>query len=82
MSFTSTIFLFLFFPLTLAGYYLIRKELKNIFFVIASLLFYTIGDPSSIWLLVFSIAVNYFLGRSMNWNHMGGVKRKQIGIEK
>lgn len=44
MTFTSTIFLFLFLPLTLAGYYLIRSNLRNLFLVIASLLFYAVGD--------------------------------------
>lgn len=68
MSITSTLFLFLFFPVTLAGYYLIRSELRNCFLVAASLLFYTLGDPNYIWLLLCSILINYLLGLLMDRN--------------
>lgn len=62
MSFTSTIFIFLFFPLTLAGYYLIRANLRNLFLVLASLIFYIWGETRYFLPLLFSIAVNYALG--------------------
>ena len=61
MSFSSTIFLFFFFPITVIGYYLIRSELKNLFLLVASLLFYAWGEPRLVCLLTTSILVNYLL---------------------
>lgn len=46
MVFSSNLFLFVFLPLTLAGYYLIRRELRNGFLLAMSLLFYAVGEPS------------------------------------
>ena len=68
MTITSTLFLFLFFPLTLLGYYLVRRELKNVFLLLASILFYFLSDPNSIWIIVVSIAVNYLLGLGIGHN--------------
>lgn len=65
MSFTSTVFFFLFFPLCLAGYYLIRPSLRNAFLVLASLAFYAWGETKYVLPLIFSIAVNYLLGLAM-----------------
>ena len=62
MTVLSLSFIFLFLPLTVLGYYMVRTELKNIFLVFASLLFYTLGDPHSIVLLLLIIAINYSLG--------------------
>ena len=68
MTITSTLFLFLFFPVTLLGYYLVRRELKNVFLLLASILFYFLSDPNSIWIIVVSIAVNYLLGLGIGHN--------------
>jgi len=62
MVFSSTIFLFAFFPVTLAGYYLVRKELKNTFLLIMSLLFYAAGEPKFVFVMMASILANYILG--------------------
>ena len=61
MTFSSTIFLFFFLPITVIGYYLIRSELKNLFLLVASLLFYAWGEPRLVCLLTTSILVNYLL---------------------
>lgn len=68
MTFTTTFFLLAFLPLTLAGYYLIRKELQNTFLLLASLIFYAMGDVWSLFYLVFSIGVNYLLTCAMGRN--------------
>ena len=68
MTITSTLFLFLFLPLTLLGYYLMRKELKNAFLLLASIIFYFLSDPNSIWIIVVSIAANYLLGLGIGHN--------------
>ena len=62
MVFSSTLFLFVFLPFTLAGYYIIRKELRNTFLLIMSLLFYAAGEPSFVFVMMASILANYILG--------------------
>ena len=52
----------MFLPLTLAGYFLIRKELRNGFLLVMSLLFYAAGEPSFVRVMLLSIAANYLLG--------------------
>lgn len=68
MVFSSTVFLFLFLPITVLVYYcpLIKsRKIKNIFLLIVSLLFYAYGEPLFVFLMIFSIIVNYFLGRGV-----------------
>lgn len=62
MVFSSAIFLFIFLPSTLAGYYLIHHKLRNIFLLLASLFFYAWGEPKFVFLMILSIAVNYGYG--------------------
>ena len=65
MVFSSTVFLFLFLPITLIIYYnpiWKGRKFKNIFLLIASLLFYAYGEPVFIFFMLFSIGINYFLG--------------------
>lgn len=62
MVFSATIFLFGFLPATLLGYYLIRRELRNVFLLIMSLLFYAVGEPKFVFIMMASIAANYLLG--------------------
>ena len=62
MLFTSSIFLFIFFPVCLAGYYFLRKEARNIFLLIASLVFYAWGEPRLVLLLIAGIGMNYGFG--------------------
>ena len=62
MVFSSTTFLFLFFPLFLICYFLAKKtKTRNIILLIFSLLFYAWGEPFYIFLILFSIIVNYYL---------------------
>lgn len=62
MIFSSTTFLFIFLPTVLIGYFLIRRELRNTFLLVMSLLFYAVGEPSFVWIMIASIIVNYALG--------------------
>lgn len=62
MSFSTPVFLFLFFPLSILGYYLIHPKLKNGFLVIASLAFYAWGEPKFIAVFAAAILFNYFAG--------------------
>jgi len=62
MVFSSPIFLFVFLPLTLAGYYLIQKSLRNVFLLVMSLVFYAWGEPKFIPVMLLSIVNNYLMG--------------------
>ena len=73
MVFSSTIFLFCFLPVTLAGYYLIRKELRNAFLLVMSLLFYAVGEPKFVFVMMASIIANYLLGLLL-WKSRGSGK--------
>ncbi|MDO4219414.1 MAG: MBOAT family O-acyltransferase [Synergistaceae bacterium] len=65
MVFSSTVFLFIFLPLVLAIYYnpiFKSRAFKNIFLLIASLVFYAWGEPIFVFLMIFSIVITWFLG--------------------
>ncbi len=59
MVFSSTLFLFVFLPVTLLVYYAARQS--NVALLAASLLFYAWGEPTLIVVMVGSIAINYLL---------------------
>jgi alginate O-acetyltransferase complex protein AlgI len=65
MVFSSTVFLFLFFPIVLAIYYnpfFRSRKFKNIFLLLASLAFYAWGEPVFVFLMMLSIIITWFLG--------------------
>ena len=65
MLFSTTIFLFVFLPLVLAVYYnpVIRsRQFRNVFLLLASILFYAWGEPFYVLLMLLSILVNWGLG--------------------
>lgn len=59
MVFSSTSFLFLFLPITLAVYYLIKPCFRNTFLLIASLIFFAWSQPRYLWIILLSILINY-----------------------
>ena len=65
MLFSSTVFIFVFLPAVLIGYYLLLRGMKarNALLLAASLLFYAWGEPVYVLLMLLSIAVNYAFGR-------------------
>ena len=66
MVFSSLIFLYIFFPLCLTAYFLIKPiPAKNAVLLIFSLLFYAWGEPFYVLLLIGSACVNYLLGLAM-----------------
>jgi alginate O-acetyltransferase complex protein AlgI len=61
LVFSSLIFLFLFLPVVLAGYFLLKQiPARNLLLVSASLIFYAWGEPTFIWVMFLSILANYF----------------------
>lgn len=63
MVFSSVIFLFFFLPLVLFGNYLFKNiQLKNVFLLLFSLLFYAWGEGALVLLVIISALLNYFIG--------------------
>lgn len=70
MLFSSISFLYLFLPLVLLVYFVVPKSCKNLVLLVFSLLFYFIGEPRYLLVMVGSTASAYFfglwIGRSKN----------------
>lgn len=77
MVFSSTIFLCVYLPLVLLGYYICPKKGRNLFLLIVSLVFYAWGEPKYVFLMIFSILVNYIFGRLMD-KHRENKKRMKL----
>ena len=67
MVFSSTVFLFLFFPLVLILYNLpgLKKHRKyrNVVLLFASIFFYAWGEPLFVFLMLLSIVITWLLGK-------------------
>ena len=75
MLFSSSVFLFIFLPAVLLGYYLLRgQRARNLLLLGASLLFYAWGEPVYVFLMLFSICANYLLGRGIDARRGGARK--------
>ena len=78
MLFNSYIFIFLFLPLALAGYYLLnylkRYKIAGIFLISMSLWFYGYFNKTYLFIICGSIIANYLLSVLMN---RGGVWSKK-----
>ena len=53
------LFLWIFLPLVLAAYYISPGKIRNGILVFFSLLFYAWGEPLYVFLMLFSVAVNF-----------------------
>ena len=63
MVFSSGVFLFIFLPIVLFVHTVVKNNTaRNIFLVIASLVFYAYGEPVYVFMLIGSVAVNYVFG--------------------
>lgn len=62
MVFSSAIFIFLFLPITIFFYFICNERCKNLCLLLASLFFYTWGEPKYIVLMLISIIINYIFG--------------------
>ena len=62
MVFSSMIFLWVFLPILLLTYFLVKDKYKNYVLLIFSLIFYAWGEPKYIVLMLISIILNYIFG--------------------
>ena len=65
MVFSSLIFIWLFLPVTLVLYFVIKDEYRNALLLIVSLIFYAWGEPIYIILMLCSILLNWLIGMAM-----------------
>ncbi len=73
MVFSSCIFLFFFLPVTYLLYWISPNlKVKNAVLILASLFFYTFGEPVYILLMIGSILINYVLARLIASKQQGG----------
>jgi len=64
MVFSSLLFIFVFLPINLILYYIIKpREWKNGVLIVSSLVFYAWGEPLWVILLLFSSVVDFFHGK-------------------
>lgn len=64
MSFSSSVFILLFFPIFFAIYYVVCRSIKwkNLWTLFASLVFYAFGGLQYLLLILISILANYYIG--------------------
>jgi alginate O-acetyltransferase complex protein AlgI len=70
MLFNSTEFLFVFLPITLAGFYLLGSVSRSSairWLILASLVFYAWWRPVNVLIIAPSMVVNYFIARILLW---------------
>lgn len=63
MVFSSAVFMFIFLPITLLAYYVVPVRWQNPILFISGLIFYGWGEPVYVFLMLFSITIDYFAGR-------------------
>lgn len=63
MLFSSLLFLYLFLPITLLVYFIVKNHYKNYVLLLSSIIFFAWGGVTYSVILVISIIFNYFFGR-------------------
>ena len=76
MLFSSNVFLYFYFPIVLALYYLTPRRFRNITLFLVSLFFYGWGEPVYVLLMVATIAINYICGAIIHNRKAAGKKAK------
>lgn len=69
MLFSSITFLYYFLPIFLICYYITPKKHRNITVLIFSLIFYFLGEPRYIIVLILSCIINYILSKKIEKNN-------------
>ena len=82
MLFSSITFLFYFLPIVIAVYFIIPKRLlwaRNLALLIASLIFYSWGEPVYVFLMIYSACFNWFMAREIErTKDRGGTGRADL----
>lgn len=63
MTFSSLVFLFIFFPVVFLLYAILKNNtIRNVILAISSIIFYAFGEPIAVIIMLISILFNYVLG--------------------
>ena len=65
MLFSSIAFIYFFLPLLILIYFITPIKYRNIILLVFSLIFYFIGDPKHILILLLSCIINYYLSKKI-----------------
>lgn len=65
MLFSSNVFIFRFLILFMLIYILAQDRYRNGILLAGSLIFYGIGEPTFVWIMIASVVVNYFLSQKL-----------------
>lgn len=63
--FSSNVFIFRFLLLFMLVYVLAQDRYRNGILLVGSLIFYGIGEPHFVWIMISSVVVNYFLSQML-----------------
>lgn len=74
LVFSNSVFLFVFFPIVLVGYYLLQGKARNYWLLIISLVFYGWNKLDFLWILIASILLNYVSALLVASIHKKGIK--------
>ncbi len=78
MIFSSILFLCIFLPVMIVGYFVLPKKLKNVYLLLGSLFFYAWGEPKYIFIMLASIIGNYCFGMLLHYLAMKQSKPEQV----
>ena len=65
MVFSSLVFLLVFLTVVLIANYFLPMRFKNVFLLLANLIFYAYGEPVYVLLMIASVVVNYLAAKSI-----------------
>ena len=65
MVFSSLLFLFRFLPAVLILYYAAPRKFRNVILFLFSLFFYAWGEPRYVFLMLFTITLDFFIGKGI-----------------
>ena len=80
MVFSSLLFLFRFLPEVLILYYAAPRKLRNVILLLFSLFFYAWGEPKYVFLMLFTITLDFFIGRGIDRAKKAGNQKKAKGF--
>jgi alginate O-acetyltransferase complex protein AlgI len=80
MVFSTALFLYLFLPIVLAGYYLFDKRFRNLWLLLASLFFYAWGESWIVGVMLLSCMANYGLALWLEATRSRYGKRVVVGL--
>ena len=76
MVFSSLLFLFRFLPAVLILYYIAPRKLRNVILLLFSLFFYAWGEPKYVFLMLFTITMDFCIGKGIDKAKKEGNQKK------